>query len=254
MAVSGFGTVYIQLDQGSYSPGQQVNGTVFLNVTQNYPGAFHLTLTISGMEDTKLIEAKSSSSSDSSDSSDSSYIVHRETNTFFNHSFPIFEFNTLSVSAGQYNFPFSFLLQPGIPSTFNYEFYKNGNCHAKVKYVVIAKLGPVSGMKDLSSITCVQDFVVNQEKILSSGTTKKQLTQDINSYCCLNKGKCTIVSYFEKSDYVPGEKANMITEIDNSECKVDVLEIKGIFRQIFKVTAKLRNIQVRLPDNNCLRN
>ena len=64
MAVSGFGTVYIQLDHGSYSPGQQVNGTVFLNVTQNFPDARELILTIAGMEDTLLIKECSESVSD----------------------------------------------------------------------------------------------------------------------------------------------------------------------------------------------
>ena len=142
------------------------------------------------------------------------------------------------VPAGQYNFPFSFLLQPSIPSTFNFESYRHGDCHAKVNYVITANIGSVSGIKGLPPITCTQNFVVNQELILSSGSTKKQLTQEIVSCCCLNKGKSTIVSYFEKNDYLPGEKAYMITEVDNSECKADVLQIKGIFRQILEVTAQ----------------
>ena len=47
-----------------------------------------------------------------------------------------------------------------------------------------------------------------------------------------------MVTYFEKNDYVPGEIAYIITEVDNSHCKSDIFEIRGIFQQTLKINAR----------------
>jgi hypothetical protein len=198
MAVSGFGTVYIQLDHGSYSPGQQVNGTVFLSVTQNYPGATELWLTITGMEDTKLIEQKTRTehyrvNGETRSRTHTYYVTHQDYNSFFNHKFPIYRFAGGFVPAGQYTFPVSFVLQPGLPSTFNYEFYKHGSCHARVNYVIQATIRANNG-GNFPPITCNQSFVVNQQLIASSGVLKKELNKNIKSCCCIDKGESKIVT------------------------------------------------------------
>lgn len=240
MAVSGFGTIFIQLDKGSYSPGEQVNGTVFLNMTQNFSGGQEVVVSISGMEDTKLIERKTRTEwyTDSQGRRQSRthtyYVHHQDYNSFFNHCFPIHKFNTPYVPAGQYTFPISFTLQGGIPSTFNYDFYKHGPCHGKVNYVLQAYVGQGNS----KTIHSQQAFTVNQELIISSGMLKKQLEKDVTSCCCIGKGKTKIVTYFEKNDYVPGEIAYMVTEVDNSNCKADISEVRGIFSQTMRITAR----------------
>lgn len=250
MAVSAFGTIYIQLDKGSYSPGEQVNGTVFLNVLQNLPGCQDIWVTISGMEDTKLIERKERTEwyTDSQGHQKSRthvyYVHHRDYNSFFNHRFPLYRFNTAFLPAGQYTFPISFMLQRGLPSTFNYDFYSHGPCHGKVNYVIQASVGGGGG--PYQQIRCNQAFVVNQELILSSGIQKKELDKEIVSCCCIGKGKSKITTYFEKNDYVPGEVSYMITEVDNSKGKADILEIRGIFKQTMRLTARGYTELIRL--------
>ena len=145
MAVSGFGTIYVQLNKGNYTPGEQINGVVYLNVEVDYPGHCEVRLNISGLEDTKLIErwTETKSSTDSEGNStteyETRYTDHHEINTFFNYSFPIYKFSTSYVPAGNYTFPICFVLQKGIPSTFFYEFVQyNTKCHAKVNYSIKA--------------------------------------------------------------------------------------------------------------------
>ena len=242
MAVSGLGTVFIQLDKGSYSPGEQVNGTIFLSVIQNYSGASELWLTISGMEDTKLIEQKTRTEHYTSNGqrrtrTHTYYVTHQDYNTFFNHRFPIYRFNSSFVPAGQYTFPISFILNSGLPSTFNYSFYKHGSCHANVNYVIQASIGGGMGSR-IPSIQCSQNLTVNQELLISSGTMRKELNKEIKTWCCVSKGHSKITTYFEKNDYVPGEQAYIITEVDNSKGKADILQIKGIFRQHLRITAR----------------
>lgn len=241
--MSGFGTVFLQLDKGSYSPGQQVSGTIFLNISQNFPGANEIWLSITGMEDTKLIEQKTktdnSSSNDNKQSSNTVayYVHHQDFNTFFNHKFPVYSFSTNYLPAGQYTFPVNFMLPAGLPSTFNYEFHKHGPCHARVNYVMKVTIAAPQ-ITDFASIQCVQAFIVNQELIASSGNQKKEMSQVITSCCCIDKGRTKIVTYFEKNDYTPGEVAYMVTEVDNTNCKADIFEIRGVFKQILRVTAR----------------
>ena len=243
MAVSGFGTIFIQLDKGSYSPGEQINGTIFLNITNNYPGAQQIWISISGMEDTKLIEQKTRQESYTDNDghrrtrTETYYVHHQDLNSFFNHKFPIYSFDTAFLPAGQYTFPISFSLQKSLPSTFNYDFYKHGPCHARVNYVINAQVKSQMG-GNVAPIMSSQGFIVNQEIIVSSGLQKKQIEKEIKSCFCIAKGKTKIVTYFEKNDYTPGEIACMITEVDNSHSEADIHEIRGIFQQVLKVFAR----------------
>lgn len=42
------------------------------------------------------------------------------------------------------------------------------------------------------------------------------MIKDVKICCCFSKGESKIKSYFEYNSYMPGETANIITEVDNS--------------------------------------
>lgn len=248
MAVSAFGTIFIQFDKGSYSPREQVNGTIFLNVFQNYPGAREVSVLIRGFEDTRLIERKTRTTTHrvgktTTTRTHTYYVTHQDYNAFFNHQFVIYRFSTDFIPAGQYTFPFSFALPAGLPSTFNHTFHRYGANHAKVNYTVGARVGAF--MQLGAPISCTQNFVLNQELIASTGNVRKEICKEVKSCCCCSKGDSKIVSYFEKNDYCPGETAFMITEVDNSKCKADILELKGTFKQLLRINA--RSYSTTLP-------
>ena len=248
MAVSAFGTIFIQFDKGSYSPREQVNGTIYLNVFQNYPGTREITVLIRGFEDTRLIERKTRTTTHRTGKTTTTrthtyYVTHQDYNAFFNHQFVIYRFANECIPAGQYTFPISFVLPAGLPSTFNHTFQRYGSNHAKVNYTVGARVG--SYMQLGPPISCTQNFVLNQELLASTGNVRKEINKEVKSCCCVAKGPTKIVSYFEKNDYCPGETAFMVTEVDNSNCKADILEVKGIFKQVLKINA--RSYSTTLP-------
>lgn len=79
---------------------------------------------------------------------------------------------------------------------------------------------------------------------------KKSITStNVTAMCCVPKGKVDICSYFERSDYTPGEQANIIAEIDNSGCKADVKTIDGVFKQILRLTAGTYTKHIKLVLN-----
>jgi Arrestin (or S-antigen), N-terminal domain len=239
MAVSGWGQIYIKLDKGSYSPGQQVNGTIYLNLMNTMPGATQVIMSLSGMEDTKLIERKERIeyyyvNGERRSRTEVYYVTHRDSNSFFNHRFPVYTFGTPYIPAGQYSFPISFVMPSGLPSTFNYHFEKHGSNHAKVNYVMTAK---IISTQVKANVLCTQSLIINQEQVISTGMQKKERHQIIKSCCCINKGEAVLKTYFEKSEYVPGEMAYMICEVDNSKCKADVEYISGKFIQHIRIHA-----------------
>lgn len=235
--------MFIQLDVGSYSPGQQVNGSILLNLQHNYPDGQQLVLTVTGLEDVQLMEQRSRSvdryeGGHRKVSIEYYYVQHREASTFFNHKFVVYSFNSPFIPAGQYTFPICFSLQKGLPSSFEHRFQKHGAaCHGRVSYALKASVQSLSGRED-SRLLCVQRFVVNQELHDSSGVNRQELSQRISSCCCVDKGECRLVTYFEKDDYEPGETAFMVTEVDNSKCQVDVLRIRGLFAQELTLRAQ----------------
>ena len=93
-STSPFGSIYIQLDAGSYSPGQQVNGTILLNLMQSYPDGHQLVLTITGLEEAQLMEQKSrivefNEAGQRKTKIEHYSVQHREASTFFNHKFVV---------------------------------------------------------------------------------------------------------------------------------------------------------------------
>ena len=244
MAVSANGTVFVQLNKGHYSPGEQVNGMVFLNVVNNYPGGSAVWIFLSGAEHTSLVEAKTRKIYEDDiegnrwSKDETYYVPHQERNSFFNHGFPIHQFDTPYVPVGQYSFPFCFVLPRGLPSTFNYEFSDHGDCFGRVNYTITAQVKTFENFSAAGPIMCVQPFTVNQELLETSGPQRKEIEKEIVSWCCCNKGNTKIISYFEKNDYVPGEDAYMITEVDNSQCNVNIDSIRAAFRQRLTLQAE----------------
>lgn len=161
---------------------------------------------------------------------------HYGFNPVFNHKFPVYQFNSPFIPAGQYSFPISFVLPQGMPATFNYEFKDHGeSCFADTSYTCIASVD--SADFRYPSVQSTRHFCVNQA-IKSGGEMRKSnINHTVTSCCCCGKGNVKICSYFERGDYTPGEVAFIVSEIDNSECKAKVDHINGVFRQNLRLTA-----------------
>ena len=228
------GSVYVRLDKGEYSPGEQVSGTIMLDLYTPFQFGNQIWLTLAGVEQARLVEHKQRQDGEEKIEEK---IEHAEQNVFFNHKIPVYSFSSGMISPGQYSFPFGFVLQSGLPSSFQHKF-KMGleDCFAGVTYELQASLS--SSQSSPPAISHTIPFNVNQPVSLSNEGSRKEMNSKIDSCCCISRGESRIVSYFEKVEYVPGETAYLICEADNSKCTVKLNNISASFNQHIKITAR----------------
>ena len=55
------------------------------------------------------------------------------------------------------------------------------------------------------------------------------------TWCCIDQGHSAIKCYFETNTYVPGEHARIISEIDNTNCRLAIKEIKASLWKTLKL-------------------
>jgi hypothetical protein len=163
------------------------------------------------------------------------YIPHTESKACFSYRFCIYTFPTPYIPSGQYSFPIQFVLPRDIPSTFNQDFQRHGKGYARVKYFMSVEIKS----PNMPHIFHYQPFIVNQPGGLLVGRNiKVSHSQEINNCCCISNGTTKMATLFEKSEYYPGEIANLRVEVDNSQCTEDIKCIDAVLRQNLKVTAK----------------
>jgi len=269
-------SIFIKLEKYTYVPGEQVNGFIYLNLSASLNGSevllsvsgveevklvesrlmnhyeynsrwrdhqlrhniySHTKYNWEPVHNAWEIGNRNAISGDSGEMRNV-LIDHYSTNEIFHHHFPIFKWNGGLIPPGQWSFPFSFTLPQGIPASFNYQFNEHGRiCFGDITYNLMAYV-PNTGVFGFFQSNLKQKtyFIVNHPTKSESGQTSDSKTLDVTSCCCIDKGKATISAYFEKINYTPGETAYIISEVDASKLKTDVLEVDGYFRQVLKLT------------------
>lgn len=238
MPAANMGSIYVRLDKGDFTPGDQVTGMVMLNLFSNFNhGSVYLT--VAGVEQVNLVELVTTGTGDDRKEEKK---FHNDRNFFFNNRFPLHHFAGGFVPAGQYNFPFCFVLPSGLPSSFKYKFRKHmEDCFAMTTYEVSASLE--NQME--TSMNYTIPMSVNQPMQLSDGSKKMEMDTEVTHCCCIGKGRAKIVSYFEKQGYIPGETAYLITEADNTKSTAAIENISGEFYQVIKMKAGFYEDTVR---------
>ena len=245
MDISQFGSMFIQLSQGSFTPGQQVNGTINLNLVQQINGASQIYLVVAGMESVSLNERQEYFNwKGQSKKKYYRNIRHGEEHPVCNYKFPVYTFPSNFMPPGMYSFPFSFLLDANLPSSFslkfaNPEYYTEewARCSASVEYNLMAFID--DNNPNTPPIRYVQKVHVNQADVADLGVHKCSIRKDHYSCSCFSQGSTTMTSYFEKNEYCPGETAHILTELDNSASNELVQNVTVVFSQ--KYTFKAGN-------------
>ena len=252
MDISQFGSMFIQLSQGTFTPGQQVNGTINLNLLQQINGASQIYLVVAGMETVSLNERQETKVYGTTTAGGGTgklrmryfyrNIRHNENYPICNYRFPVYTFSSNSMPAGMYSFPFSFLLDANLPSSFTYKFTNPAfetedwaKCIATIEYNLIALID--DNNPNTPPIRYVQKFSVNQADVENLGVHKCSVRKDNTSCFCMSQGSTIMTSYFEKNEYCPGEAANILTEIDNSTSSSGVPAVTVIFSQKYTFQA-----------------
>jgi hypothetical protein len=227
-SMSRFGKFFVQLECYNYSPGQQVNGTVMLDLTANFPSS-NITIKLEGKEKTKFWKSRQIYSGNKKTRREWYSVFGRH--RIMNYEFPIAAFNGGFVPAGQYQLPFSFQLPSGIPNTFQSHWIDYSNCYAKIHYELKSKLESSDG-KELLKFK--QSFSINNSLSAPIASKAVKVDKEVVCFCCCSKGRVKLNSYFEKNAYQPGETCFMVAEVEN-ETSVKINNLKAVFFQHIEV-------------------
>lgn len=245
--IDNYGTINIILDKNYYNPGEQINGYVNLNLIKDHPSNI-LTMYIEGIEYYVIKETEKNKDSNGNETED--IIEYKDSRIIYSHRFNLFAYNGNIFRYGQYQFPFSFILSGNIPSSF---FEYNSSFDNSEKFVIdyTISCGLFDPYKKQYFITSIP-FIVEEISNIPAYTATKLYNRQLRAYCCcLNIGIMKYNVYFEKDKFHFGDEANIIVDIDNSECKVGIklLKLKIIQNIIVYHKVKKSNYNKIIYDN-----
>lgn len=132
-------------------------------------------------------------------------------NTFFKVKVPLWaNASAMMLEPGGYEFPFAFVLPPGLPGVFD-DF---GHSHqATIRYKIKAEVHRAGFFK--SDIKHTQRLIINEGLMTDVAPVSKEGRAKVTQCCCIDKGSAWMRATFNKNAYVPGEQAQVVCEVDN---------------------------------------
>ena len=216
------GQIFLRTTNPFYIAGENVTGEIYLNLTQPFQGNT-IYLKVKGEENCRWEEQETHwrTNPDGTRTSYTETVYHKGENNFYRHKFPVFCFNYPTIPPGQYCFPFSLALQSNLPGTF-YE--TEPHFTAGIKYKIKVEL--CFSHNNETALKYSQPLII-REPIKNQMMFNVPVENSINAktWCCLAQGLSKIKCFFEKNTYCPDELANMICEIDNSQCNLSVRNV-----------------------------
>lgn len=217
-----YGKVIIMTQKKKYIAGEQVNGWINVSLLRPFP-TNEVFLLIEGKEKTKVVDSRTYTNSEGHTRTE--YYTRKDSNIFYEHSFPIYRFNGQFIPPGQYSFPFSFNLGEHLPGSFEYYWNSNGyEPYGKIRYKITA------GFKDLSTHCTVYDKfeVIIDQKMQSGGSylMPKPFEANVGGYCYTSHGNFKLAAVFSNDRYLVGDIAQMSIAVDATNADSDIKQLK----------------------------
>jgi sporulation-control protein spo0M len=199
-----YGNIYVALSKDHYFPGENVVGTVYVQIKESFPG------------NTLLLKVKGKEIVESDKFEDETNILE--------HMSSIYVWNGDLVPPGQYELPFAFVLPLFLPGTCELE-DKDNRSKAKIEYKLKAYLDPLTNKKE-KRLQYKRPILIRELIRGHSMSIRNQINSEIKHCGCVNAGSCLVNFYFQRNTYAIGERAVMVCNIDNSRGSKDLREIK----------------------------
>jgi hypothetical protein len=210
------GGILIELEKPYYYPGEMIQGKIYLNFNQNYNShGIELGLEVEEFGSFKVMKQRRENKRSRQYTK-----IRYGKRILFKSTQIIVTFHNGIVSSGQYVYPFSFILPPNLPGSFEYYDIENT---AYIKYILEAKVISSNTKEHIKNEILV---IVRQPPQFFQYPTRLTDTKNISTWCCLGKGTSTLNISYEKNYYCPDEKVNVICELDNTRCQLDATCIK----------------------------
>lgn len=230
--------IYVQTDKETYKPGESITGSVYLDAG-SLVMCQHVSVIISGYEKAKWEELKNpppqQPGAPASTQSLSERITEKiqEKRRIIKHEAMLYAPPQGAIPPGQYRFPFSFMLPPNIPGTFNIKhFDKEGKVRYKLTACLVNSLG--------QSLKHKSEFVVRQQPENPNYNAPMRQETAV-CICCISKGRCTLECNFQQNFYQPGETAYAQCKADNRNCTVNIKVFRIRLMQKVNFLAKGRS-------------
>jgi hypothetical protein len=192
------GNLEICLKRTWFSPGDTMQGVVYLNVRDQCVKASRLTMKISGWEksivarDIEHIEGTANLNQDTistfQEKSPGGLAKYAQKKVLLSHYFNLCQFPNRQVAEGQYEFPFSLVIPSDLPNSFYKErqVSKTENSKAKIRYKLTVELdADISRYKDTQIIKLIKSNFGRNIFALSSKLNIKDLS-DRGNYILLS--------------------------------------------------------------------
>ncbi|ETL42611.1 hypothetical protein L916_06610, partial [Phytophthora nicotianae] len=199
------GGLRIELNRGSYQPGDVVNGTVYLSVSDEIKTKGALVLEINGEEYVKYNEVYGESAVPRKQSNQllSNQLVLSEKNFFF--------------APGEYVFPFNYQLRSTLPASFHVDRRHAGefcDIDAAVKYKLKLRL-PVKGAFK-SDIKAERPLIVKPAQTAQLVQSRTDATaKHAKLLGMIRQGNCEVSGSLERDVYVAGETLQIRASVVN---------------------------------------
>lgn len=229
------GRLYILLEKYNFTPGEQVNGTIELDIEKEYPPG-EVTMSIVCLEKVQWW----SESQTSRKKSTNLYKVHKDNFKAFEYKYTISNFSknksnklqsdffpilsncdiksNQNIDKGSYRIPFSFVLPDEISSSFSYDWDEfRRPCFAKIQFYIKASCSSYE-MAPEYALSNYRNFLVYQPNDGKVATRRLKIRHTLKT-CGCNRGKIIIHSKMDKPEYDINDTMKMIVEVENNAFK-----------------------------------
>lgn len=235
--LSGNNKVWMQTEKHSYCAGEMCAGSVNLSIAMpiTTQGLF---LKLEGFESTSF-QTKRSVSKQNPDGTTTMVTEiddHRAHRMLIRHRVQI-PGMPLVMIPGQYSFPFTFQIPPGLPGVYhNNDEKDNLPWQASVFYRLDAF---VDGIGFSSDMRFSQPLIINQALLGGIKASTALKTANAMFCCCINKGEIKMGATFDRNAYIPGEQANIVCAVDNqATVPVQAIRVKLMRKTILRAGGK----------------
>jgi sporulation-control protein spo0M len=215
------GGMVINLEKPYYYPGEIVHGKIYCLFSQPYD-CKSVEMEISAEEYTMFTEMKRREKA-----KETSINKREGRNCIYKRVQTIMVSEKNIINQGHYVYPFTFMLPLNLPGSF--ESYSDEHS-AYIKHIVEVRALPLD--PNTQAITNSILFIVRQPPQFFQYPSKMTDSKCIK-ICCLNKGTSSVTVSLEKNYYTTDDKVNVICELDNTKCSLDIKSIKlELFQEI----------------------
>ena len=203
--VAKYGGVFLKPSKDRYQPGEQFNGTIYLNLLATYPGD-SISVVV------KCVE-KWGRSYRTHHNKRTQHHLARGKNVVMDMKIPVYKNPDGELHPGQFAFPVSFLIPSNTPPSF----YQEGDeWVASIEFKVKVRVETFE--PKAPKLEYKEQIIIQEEKVLLGEPMQKTETIQL-SECCCRYGETTISLGLEKNALMPGETTNLIFKVDNTQGK-----------------------------------